>query len=348
MPIWNTYIDDSHSGGRVIDKKFQIIPTSSNGFTPWSGTGSVTILASKEKKILSEIDLLRKKIKRELTLEDLPILHMRQIWGKNPPKDKGRNPFIIASYDQRFQWVREFAELIADLSSSKIIYPHGTGVYIELIQEEYLKHFFGVRGKIEFSILERRFPKDIHKFYDILFNPLSALIIKNIAAVNNFCLKRGDMFNAVYDSTHGSKGIHTNTALDFCREKRHLDRLISIQEGNTRQQPMLQIADFVSYLLQRFRMERHKREEDVGVRKLLYGVNFEFLNIDESFRYDRAVHSTLAIFAIEFAFDYLRSIDRVWVDENMASMEKIYKNGAESDGSIHILKDEAIIGFQTF
>lgn len=28
MTIWNVYIDDSHSGGRVIDRRFQEIPTS--------------------------------------------------------------------------------------------------------------------------------------------------------------------------------------------------------------------------------------------------------------------------------------------------------------------------------
>lgn len=342
MAVWNTYIDDSHSGGRIVDADFQPIPTSLSGFTPCSGVGSITIRATKEHKVLKELNRIRKTIQKELLLSDLPVLHMRQMWGKNPPKDKGKNPFRVAPMELRFFWIRQLAEMLSDLSHDGIVYMMGTGMRIEVQQEDFISIFSASDNQKEVLILEREFPGFIQKFYDLLFNPLPGMILKNLAAVNDFCYQRRDAFNATYDVTQGSKGIGVSTAFEFIRKERNFQKLLMLSEGNTRDQPLLQLADFASYFLQRQRTAVYTKTPDLGVGQLLSGTDIQFLPMGEYMHEELGHKASVSAFTVGFAFDLLRNENPEWVDKYAIPLDEIYRIGVELDRPAHLLNAQAI------
>ncbi|MBI0447209.1 hypothetical protein, partial [Deinococcus sp. DB0503] len=101
------YLDDSHSGGRILDKNFQPLPTSPSGLRPYSNSGGIIIRPTQHDLVIDEFEHLLGRIASQLSLTDLPVFHMRQLWGKNPPRDKGKNPFFEMDYNDRFYWCRQ-------------------------------------------------------------------------------------------------------------------------------------------------------------------------------------------------------------------------------------------------
>lgn len=266
---------------------------------------------------------------------------MRQMWGKNPPKDKGKNPYVDVPFEKRFEWCRKAFFILSDQSNKGRLKLNGTSIHIPTMQKDYMHIFSFEDLKLETNILSEHFGSGVNKFYDILFNPLSGLIAANIIAINKFCRSRNDLFRVVYDATHGSKGFHLVEAMNFCKKKNHLDRLLDIRDGECRSDELLQLADVTSYTLQRRRMEIESRTTDVGFRRLVEGIQPVFIPISEKHKNDLSPAALVSTLVLQYAFEYLRQIDPLWVNTYALSMEDTYKIGTELTSHVHLLNERA-------
>lgn len=147
------YLDDSASHGAVLDKQFQAIPTSNNGFMPVSTAGGILVQRNQEKRIIRDIEALRMEIQKVLKTDFLPELHMREMWGKDIKKYK-KNPYIPASLEQRAKWARSAYDIIFKYGKLGILKTCGVSLEVSSVQDAMERHHTSEDGRAEYEIIK--------------------------------------------------------------------------------------------------------------------------------------------------------------------------------------------------
>lgn len=246
MGKWAMYLDDSASHGAVLNKRFEAIPTSNNGFMPVSTAGGILVQGSREKQIVRDIDTLRNEIQKVLKTDFLPELHMRHMWGKDVSKDR-TNPYILASLEQRGKWVRMAYDIIFKHGQRGFLRTCGVALEITSAQDLFKIHHESEDGTAEYEIIKKYFPKATKAYYDVALNPLCRNITNMLAMANYFCFVEKTTVDVYYDTSNASKGFSTSEGMKILRENGHFPLITRFEESTPHDLSLLQLADVAQY-----------------------------------------------------------------------------------------------------
>ena len=240
------YLDDSASHGAVLNKRFQVIETSNNGFMPVSTAGGIVVQRKHERQIVRDIEALRREIQKVLRTDFLPELHMREMWGKDIRKYRN-NPFIPVSMEQRAKWVRSAYDIIFKYGKQGILRTCGASLEISSAQDAFKQHYESEDGRDEYEIIRKYFPKATKQHYDVALNPLCRNITNMLAVANYFCVVEETTMDIYYDTSHASKGFSTSEGMKILRENGHFPLITGFEESTPHQLSLLQLADVAQY-----------------------------------------------------------------------------------------------------
>lgn len=312
------FLDDSHSGGRILDKNLNPIPTSNDGLKPISNVGGITVHPEHYDELLYDFTSLRRRLGDEIGLTELPNFHMRQLWGANPARDKGKNPFVELTKEDRYYWSRQLGELISKYSNvvRAVIY----SVNIIDSQREYSRFFTQTDILLSHRLISAHFGKGARDYFDIVMNPLPGLIAYSMGIFGEYCEANRFSGTFVYDTTGASKGFDALESYSIARNLGLFKYLDAVRAGNCKDVPELQLADFISYTAHRKYMAEHNKVIDVGIEKLLHGLDIRFVTWGQSRRHqimNAHANRTAVMLHYELGIQRLRAIDPQWVADHM-------------------------------
>jgi len=341
---WIAFLDDSHSGGRLSDENFDPIPTARDGFTPMTGTGGFVLPGRNEASLRRDLEKLRRRIQKHLALSDPPIIHMRQLWGKRPPRDKGKNPFVGIDPETRFRWCREALELIDGYMRDGQMRLIGARLVIPDQQHENLEIHTTARARAEQRVLYAHYGSTLRKFYDILLNPLPSMIGAELFRLSRFARQQGATIEFTYDQSSASKGFSLLESFAVARSAGLIDRVHAVREEGCRTEPLLQLADVIAYCLQRMRTARYFREHDHGLERLLWGLALETIPDTHQEPISRVQSlSASSMCHYDYALQVLKNTDPAWAAEHLVSPAEMLQHMLAGGYPIRMLRDETLI-----
>ena len=265
------YLDDSASHGAILDEGFESIPVQENGLIAVSTVGGIVVKRNAEARIIREIDSLRYRIQKSLALDDLPPLHMREMWGST--KADKKSPYFLATKEQCFRWVRAAYDIIFKYGELGLLKTCGVALEIPQAQEVLLQHYLTEDIQIENEIIRTVFPKAADDYYNIVLNPLWRGIMNMIAIGNYYSETRHHNLDIYYDTSQSSKGFATSQGMQMLREVGHFPRIKTIEEASPKTSSLMQLADVAQYNFFRkklieYRVANKKRYAiDIGMDK---------------------------------------------------------------------------------
>lgn len=346
---FNFYVDDTHSGGRILDSEFKKIRTGQDGLRPILYVSGLLIEENKEAGFFEGFNALRKKYADFLGMHHLPIIHMRQLWGKNPPHDKGRNPFSGVDFDTRFKWTREIVEYLCNARRHGAVGFVSLHINIDEQQVGDVEFYNSELIKRECEILKNKFGGRIRDFYNVILNPLPRSIAESMIDVDHLCKNLDGNVTFFYDYSEGSKGFDALKSYDVARKLGYLKNTRSVIPTNTVTHVGLQCADVVAYVQQRRTYAEYTRQSDAGIDRLMKGLHFPFETAENTLEGLQAV--TLAkgvgvMLHFELGVQVFRKSDPEWVEKNMYTPSELLArlNGKQgflnSAKGINLVRDE--------
>lgn len=342
------YVDDTHSGGRILDRNFQPIITGQDGLRPILCTTGLLIEKNNEARFFAGLDLIRENYARHIGSNSLPIIHMRQLWGKHPPYDKGKNPFSPVDFETRFKWAREILEYISDENNGCYAYINGTE-NIDARQAFFATFHSSDMMRNEFAILSQKFGRHLGGFYDVILNPLPETIGGIMANADLVVGELNGEVEFIYDQSEASKGFDLLESYKIARDSGHLTNTTSVIASNTRNHTGLQCADVIAYTQQRKKYAEYKGVNDAGLNALLKDVFIPFTSVHENESGRTALqdsYNAAIMLHYELGIQTLRKVDPAWVLENMYSPAEIMdrlKHNKSFDGlgqGTNLVRDE--------
>ena len=317
---FHTYIDDSWSGGRVLDKNFQKLIVSNDGLRPIINAGGLIVKVSHVQNLNDRLTLLRGKIASELGVSELPELHMRQLWGARPPHDGGKNPYVGVDAETRFKFAKWAVDLISEFCLARRTYiVQASGYTSEIIDSHYNFHA-SEEGKRQNSLIIGHFGGRSKNFYNIILNPLPGLIAQAMIRSENTARTLGGLNHFFYDAPESSKSFDITASFAIARSIRVLDSTVSLKATNTRETQLLQLADVVSYISHRRTYSTQLGNVDIGIEKLMAGHKWherELPNNRNTESVLRNCHSVCLMLHYELGVEELKKIDAAWVAKNL-------------------------------
>ena len=324
---YNYYADDTHSGGRILDNKFDIVPTGKNGLRPFTFCTGMLIESKRESQFFSGFNEIRGRFAQYLRMSDLPIIHMRQMWGKNPSDGPQKNPFYYVDFNTRFLWAREILEYLCDEGREGFGFSGGS-LDLSVIQSTSYQFHRSETMKNEHEILKTKFRHHIKEFYDIILNPLPFGIGSLMVDLDSYLNKKGGRATFIYDSPEGSKGFDLLESYDIARNAGYLSNIEKVVPSTTRRHVGLQCADVIAYIQQR---EKHAIEfntHDDGIFRLMNGLAIPIFMEDNPRRQNHLKKDLISVATMlhyELGIYSLKKLDPSWVEQNMYSPAEIMR-----------------------
>ena len=236
-----------------------------------------------EDQFFSGFDKLRKKYADYFSgIQDLPVIHMRQIWGKNPPYDKGKNPFSSVDFETRFLWSREVLSYLVDTKRNGLFsYMSGTFDVVES-QKVDAEFFQSEMMQNEQNIIRERFRNCTKEFYQIVLNPLPFTIARTMTHVDLVVRNLNGTVEFIYDQSEGSKGFDVLTSYQIAKNTGFLKNISKVIPSTTRQHIGLQCADVIAYIEQRKNYANYMSEVDEGLNRLTSNIRVPFISFNNN------------------------------------------------------------------
>lgn len=341
---FHTYIDDSYSGGRILDKNFDKILISNDGLRPVINTGGLIIKQSKVRHANEKLHNLREVLRRELGIQDLPIIHMRHLWGARPPKDKGKNPFADVDFETRFKFARAAVELIQTLCANGDSFTISTIQSTSEIMESSFVFHNSSDGVLQNQKINGKFGKKSKEFYDIILNPLPRLIALDMGKAEMVTAALGGKNHFFYDSPESSKSFNVTESFEIARSINMLADTISVTGTSVSETPLLQLADVVSYLNHRKAAANRSGKADEGVDRLLAGIRWPQKTFPMSANSDarsKKIRAVAAMLHYELGVTELKKLDADWVSAHLLNPEDLMQRvlaASENTSGISLLR----------
>lgn len=335
------YLDDSHSGGRILDQDFHPILTSKDGLRPITNVGGVAIHPKNYDKIVEEFHSLRLKLSKEVGANDIVNFHMRQLWGQHPPYDNGKNPFFNLSYERRFYWCRALGELVSRHADSIKSFSY----MADIVEMQNRRSAFYRRNDIYSSnqIILEHFKKKAKAYFNIILNPLPGLIGYSLALFGEIAEANKFRGIFVYDTSEASKGFDALDSYTIARQEGLLTSVEKVISGTCSSEPLLQLADFISYTQHREIYAKHVGSFDIGLNRLVAGLRFQGVDWSNSPAHSSKRTKAAAISTMlhyELRIQQLRILDPNWVEEYMLSPKELMVSLLQSDQGVNIIRPE--------
>ena len=199
-------------------------------------------------------DLVRGKIKDELGLDSLPPIHMRLMWGKKLNEKAprlGRNPYVDASQEQIYKWVKLLLEVWHK-------YGRRRGAFkVEVASIDVKGHgknwayFMGDMSDWE-TLKQRIGRKAFSGFTNALTNPYLHLLYDAIYGAASL-FRTSKHSTLILDESSHASGFDTTAMIQYLLQNGYLgsiDNVYMVNNGEITYEDCIavQIADFYGYL----------------------------------------------------------------------------------------------------
>ncbi|MBB5234107.1 DUF3800 domain-containing protein [Deinococcus budaensis] len=284
---YDLYIDDSGQAKSLVD--WQGKPIDDPKLRPFAVVAGVLVADARKPKLLADWLTLKARIRDELGLTYLPSIHMRLMWGRTLPPLEDRasklpNPYLKASFQQICDWLEMAFELVHRHSTRgqhPLVYfeANDNNHQRRLSDQTYFSH--------PVSLAERqnlwKHSKDMYRrFHNVVTNPMVGLLASVVFEANLYARRvhghGGQPLHVVFDRNPDAKGFDLLDALQGIQRLGHLSKLGSIVESHTRQDVLLEVADFHAYWINRIKQLEYERRHDIHMDGWLRLYDFNCCN----------------------------------------------------------------------
>lgn len=252
---FHVFIDDSGSDGPVWDTNGNFRDTAQKTLC----CAAVLVEESAVTAMEGRWGVLLDMISTELGVEARSVpVHMRLLYGQelgqyNDVKRSRKNPFYEVPARTRLEWM-EIAWGIIDAFYDQDKAFVVANVTTKASQYDQQKLFIGSeRHRNEVVHLkdlafQRGIVKEFNKFYGLVANSMTMMIAQLVIHLNNLMVEAGKGPITVFcDDSPSSKGFDAGKALEVVKDRKGLEQVSCIIPASTREQTLLQVADFLTF-----------------------------------------------------------------------------------------------------
>lgn len=284
---YDLYIDDSGQAKSLVD--WQGKPITDPKLRPFAVVAGVLIADTRKPRLLADWLALKARIRDALALDYLPSIHMRLMWGITLPLLEDRasklpNPYLRATFEQLREWLEAAFEIVHQHSTrgpAPLVYFEATeNNYVRMRRDE--QFFSHALSLAERQRLWKHKKEMYRRFHNVVTNPMVGLLSTVVFEANHYVRRvhghGGQPLHVVFDRNPDAKGFNLLEALNGIKRLGHLSKLDTIVESHTREEPLLEVADFHAYWVNRIKQLKHERRHDVYMDQWLRFYDFNCCN----------------------------------------------------------------------
>jgi hypothetical protein len=259
---FTVYIDDSGTGGALWDWHGQAVDFSAS--LPILTVAAVAVHDNIAVALENDWRALRTDIARVLSLDELPPIHMRLMYGHELPRKHhgAQNPYLSAMPDQRLSWIESAIEIIDKYKGQNQLFAFGQVVDKKQYFLSLNSYYESPNFLREYEFL-RTLPlgvKPLRAYHNVAANPHARMLSELLFFIQKGIKKQSDKkCSLIYDCNPASKGFDIMKALRIIQRSGHLTCISSLAEGNEVDFPLIQIADVCSYRFFRDHLFRYRK-----------------------------------------------------------------------------------------
>lgn len=363
MARWHAFFDDSAGEAGILNLDFTPKPIKpmrpftnpedakppKGCVTPVYAAGGILVRGSALYAVERDLLQLRREAAQHLGSTDLPIIHMRHLWGRENQThdDDGRNPFSSLPEHVRFDLARKALTIIHRHCSDRTIYVLEGSLDIPTNQRLARPYYDQPRVHIERDFIFSGIgSKHAKKFYNRILNPLVGVLCDFILEIDQFCDEGHHEATICYDKSEASKGFETPELYTALHEIDYGQHIREASHSNTVNTELLQLADIASWLSFRHGLDIHRGgDPDPEVLRLRRGL--KIYNLDGRLRDPHKQWEGMAAHYV-VALQYLRERNAAWTAANLYSplellgrMQEMYE---QKKPGVFLVRDEVLPG----
>lgn len=329
---------------------------------PYVGLAAFVLAEHKLEELEGRWTYLRKRIHRQLGLSrtaPLPPIHLRWMWGRNPPLAKGQNPYVDANFKDIRSWLTDARRILTSLLQDT----ETAAIFGELRErsafvEDQKLYYTDPKFTAELTYLRShklrgRTGRLYSLYHSITSNPVIRLLTVMLWRLEQDLRLTDATVEVHVDKFSSSSGIDAEVVLATSRKLARLSQVTSLQQVEDYSASALcQAADVIAYSVNRFALVGNSKiQQDNRFAEALWplinsGKTFTGHPITEPAEISNdAVQSTLCV-VYALAHQQLSKRDPEFVATNLVSIEefheRVFRAADTSATGVSILRDEVM------
>lgn len=246
-------IDDSGHADALVNWDGAPNPTA----FPFVGIAAILLRRDRLDEFEGRWNHLRERIQQQIGCKDLPPVHLRWMWGKNPPGGD-KNPYVGSEFRHIRSWLRGAVDVLAAMQRERGVLGFRYDFRDRLEFSRRLSPYFSdpeFEQELMFLRRHNRGPlKGLYKrYHNLTTNPVLRILTTTLWSLDRTIRANGGGDLDVYvDRFAGALGIDAVGVLHASRSLAGLDRVRSLSTVPSYvTSPLCQAADFVAYTVNR-------------------------------------------------------------------------------------------------
>lgn len=324
-------IDDSGTAKSVVDWHGNLIPAT----FPFVGLASVLLDPDALDELNGRWNHLMSKLQRSLKTPEPPEVHLRQMWGKTLPTKN--NPYLGTRFRDIRAWLTEARNIILSLMRDADTF----SVYTEFANRESFakglsSYYRDPAFAPEFAFFRAHKTKGTTgALYKTYHSITSSPLVRNLADIlwridEDLTANTNGMASVLVDRFSGTAGIDAKAVLDASKNLAGLSRIAEINQVNSPNPPISQVADFFAYSYNRLLlMENELIRRDAQFLEVVSPFMFNARSLDgwsisEPFDRPSSTYNTTLCVIYALARNELFRRDPRFVEEHMITVEEFH------------------------